>query len=147
MNPNEIGPAILWVSVAFSAAIGIPKIYAKENVLFLNEYRQAFKNAFLILDTSYTEGYKETSETKTKGSRNHIFAQLDFNFADEKDFESSLSLKMQKVSNDTYFQIHDIDTALVDSENTNLENKISYSFNKNNTFLNISGTVYEDLSD
>ena len=30
MNPNEIGPAILWVSVAFSAAIGIPKIYAKE---------------------------------------------------------------------------------------------------------------------
>jgi heme exporter protein B len=30
INPNEIGPAILWVSVAFSAAIGIPKIYAKE---------------------------------------------------------------------------------------------------------------------
>ena len=30
MNPKEIGPAILWVSIAFSAAIGIPKIYAKE---------------------------------------------------------------------------------------------------------------------
>ena len=124
-----------------------PKTYANENILFLNEYRQAFKNGFFILDTSYTEGYKETSETKTKGSRNHIFAQLDFDFAAEKDYESTLSLKMQKVSNDTYFQIHDIDTALVDSENTNLENKISYSFNKNNAFLNISGTIYEDLSD
>ena len=43
-----------------------PKIYAKENVLFLNEYRQAFRNAFLTLDTSYTEGYKNTSATKTK---------------------------------------------------------------------------------
>ena len=30
MNPNEIGPAILWVSIAFSASIGIPKIYSKE---------------------------------------------------------------------------------------------------------------------
>ena len=47
-----------------------------ENVLFLNEYRQAFRNGFLTLDTSYTEGYKNTSSTKTGGSRNHIFADL-----------------------------------------------------------------------
>ena len=31
-----------------------PKIYTKENVLILNEYRQAFRNGFLTLDTSYT---------------------------------------------------------------------------------------------
>ena len=47
-----------------------PKIYAKENILFLNEYRQAFRNGFLTLDTSFTEGYKNTSASKTKGSRN-----------------------------------------------------------------------------
>ena len=33
-----------------------PKYYSQENVLFLNEDRQAFRNGFLTLDTGYTEG-------------------------------------------------------------------------------------------
>ena len=41
--------------------------------------------------------------------------------------------------------MHDVNTTLVDSENTNLENKIDYSFNKDDMYLNISATVYEDL--
>ena len=122
-----------------------PKIYTKENMLFLNEYRHAFRNAFLTLDTSYNQGYKETSSTKTDGSRNHIFGDLDFNLSKDLTYESNLSFKVQKTSNDTYFRIHDIDTALVDSEDTDLENKITYNFNKDDMYLNISGTVYENL--
>jgi len=122
-----------------------PKMYAKENVLFLSEYRQAFRNAFLTLDTSYTEGYKNTSTTKTKGSRNHIFAELDFDFSQNQSYESKLSFKTQRTSNDTYFKIHDINTALVDAEKTDLENKISYNFSKDNMYLDISATVYENL--
>ena len=87
--------------------------------MFLNEYRQAFRNASLILDTSYTEGYKETSATKTDGSRNHIFADLDIDLGQGKPYESNLSFKVQRTSNDTYFRVHNINTALVDSENTN----------------------------
>ena len=123
-----------------------PKIYEKENVLFLSEYRQAFRNAFLTLDTSYTEGYKSTSSSKTKGSRNHIFADLDFNLSKDQSYESKLSFKTQRTSNDTYLKIHDINTALVDAEKTDLENKISYNFGKDNMYLDISGTVYENLS-
>ena len=122
-----------------------PKIYANENVLFLNEYRQAFKNSFLTLDTSYNQGYKNTSSTNTDGSRNHIFAKLDFDWSKEKDYESKLSINVQKTSNDTYFRIHDINTALVDADNTNLENKINYSFSKGDMYLDISSTVYENL--
>tara|TARA_B100001123_G_scaffold438258_1_gene572762 strand:+ start:2810 stop:5233 length:2424 start_codon:yes stop_codon:yes gene_type:complete len=122
-----------------------PKFYTKEKILFLNEYRQAFANGFLTLDTSYTEGYKNTTSTKTAGSRNHIFAELDFNLGQDDSYESNLSFKIQNTSNDTYFRIHDIDTALVDSDNTNLENKVTYNFNKDNTYLDISGTIYEDL--
>ena len=122
-----------------------PKLHAKENVLLLNEYRQAFRNAFLLLDTGYTQGYKETSTTKTDGSRNHIFAELDIVLGQDKSYESNLSFKVQRTSNDTYFRIHDINTALVDAENTNLENKFSYNFNKNDMHLNISGTAYENL--
>jgi len=124
-----------------------PQIYAKENPIFLNEYRQAFRNGFLTLDTSYTQGYKKTSKTKTDGSRNHVFADLDLNFDEGQSYESKLDLKIQQTSNSTYFRVHNINTTLVNSENTDLENEIKYSFNKNNMFLNISTNVYEDLRD
>ena len=122
-----------------------PKIYTKENVLFLNEYRQAFKNGFLTLDTSYTEGYQNASTKKTTGSRNHIFADIDFNFNENESYESKLSLKVQKTSNNTYFRVHDINTSLVNSENTTLENEIKYTFNKNDMYLDLQANVYENL--
>ena len=57
-----------------------PKIYTGENILVKNEYRQAFQNSFLIVDTSYTEGYEKTTTKKTSGSRNHIFGNFRHNF-------------------------------------------------------------------
>ena len=123
-----------------------PKIYAKENILLLNEYRQALKNGFLILDTSYTEGYKNTSSTKTSGSRNHTFANFDLNLAENESYQSDLSIKVQRTSNDTYFKKHNINTALVNAENTNLENKIKYSFAKDNMYLDIATNVYQNIS-
>jgi len=122
-----------------------PKIYTKENVLFLNEYRQAFRNGFLTLDTSYTEGYKNTSTTKTTGSRNHIFANLDLNFNQDESYESNLLVKVQKTSNDTYLKIHDINTSLVNSESTTLENEFKYSFSKSDMYIDINASVFEKL--
>tara|TARA_Y100000590_G_scaffold292934_1_gene329909 strand:- start:7466 stop:9898 length:2433 start_codon:yes stop_codon:yes gene_type:complete len=122
-----------------------PKIYTKENALFLNEYRQALRNGFLILDTSYTQGYKESSKTKTDGSRSHIFANLDLNFNEDDSYEKNLSLKLQRTSNSTYFRVHDINTALVNAENTNLENEIKYNFSSEDMYFNINANVYEDL--
>jgi len=122
-----------------------PKIYNNENPVFLNEYRQAFRNGFFILDTSYTEGYKKTNSTKTNGSRNHIFSELNFNFNDDDTYSNQLSLKVQKTSNDTYFRIHDINSSLVDSSNTDLRNEINYNYEKDDIFFNISASLYENL--
>ena len=122
-----------------------PKTYAKENILLLNEYRQALENGFLTLDTGYTEGYKNTSTLKTKGSRNHIFANLDLNINKDDSYESNIFLKLQRTSNDTYFKVHDINTTLVSSDNVNLENKLQYNFRKNDMYLNVEGNVYENL--
>ena len=123
-----------------------PKIYTNENALFLNEYRQAFRNGFLTLDTSYHEGYKNTSSKKTTGSRNHIFANLDLNFSDEDTSNSSLNVKIQRTSNDTYFRIHDINTSLVNSENTTLENEISYNYSKDDMYVDVKANAFEDLT-
>ena len=122
-----------------------PKIYAKENVLVLNEYRQAFRNGFLTLDTSYTEGYKNITSKKTKGSRSHIFADLNFNLDEGKSYQSNLSFKVQRTSNDRYFRKHDINTALVDSENTTLENEFVYTFANDDSYLDINAKVYQNL--
>ncbi len=122
-----------------------PKIYTKENPLLLAEYRQAFKNAFLTLDTSYHEGYNDTSSTKTSGSKNHLFANLDINFESGNNSKNSLMIKTQQTSNDTYFRAHDINTNLVSAENTNLENEIKYSFSKPDMYFDINATIFEDL--
>ncbi len=122
-----------------------PKLYGSENALFLNEYRQAFRNGFLTLDTSYTEGYNDTNSKKTPGSRNHIFANLDLNFNKDESYQSNLAIKVQKTSNSTYFRTHDINTAMVKSENTILENEIAYNFSKDDSYLDINASVYEDL--
>ncbi len=122
-----------------------PKVYANENMLFLNEYRQAFRNAYLTIDTSYNQGYKQTSETKTDGSRNHVFANLNIDLGEGKEYESNLNFKVQRTSNDTYFRVHDINTALVDSTDTDLKNEINYNFSKNDMYLNFSASVYENL--
>tara|TARA_Y100000590_G_scaffold18567_1_gene22087 strand:- start:1662 stop:4082 length:2421 start_codon:yes stop_codon:yes gene_type:complete len=122
-----------------------PKVYAEENILFLNEYRQAFKNGFLTLDTSYTEGYKNVSSNKTDGSRNHIFAKLNFNSDENKSYESNLSVNVQRTSNDTYFRKHDINTALVKAEETTLENELKYTFVKDDMFLDVAANSYQNL--
>ena len=120
------------------------KTYTKESLLYLNEYRQAFKNGFLTLDTSFTEGYKNTSSTKTAGSRNHIFGNLNLNLNQDDTYESNLILKVQKTSNDTYLRVHDIKTELVDPENTTLENEIKYTFSKNDMYIDLNASVFED---
>ena len=51
-------------------------IFASENPLFMAEYRQVFKNSNLIVDAGFTEGYKKTSSTKTKGNKSHFFLNL-----------------------------------------------------------------------
>ena len=122
-----------------------PKIYKNENALFLNEYRQAFRNGFLTLDTGYTGGYKSTSDKKTGGSRTHVFANIDMNFSEDELNENNLLVKIQRSSNDTYFRVHDINTSLVSSENTNLENEINYNFSKDDTYLSVVANAFEDL--
>ena len=50
-----------------------PKFYNSENLLIQNEYRQAFKNSFLITDSSYTKGYKNTNKKEKAQAQEIIF--------------------------------------------------------------------------
>ncbi len=122
-----------------------PKLYAKENFLIMNEYRQAFKNSSLIVDSSYTKGYKKNNDTKLPGSRTHLFAKLNVNFAENEDFINDLEVNLQRVSNPTYFEVHEINTSMVDSSENILENNIKYEYQDQKTFFGLSATLFEDL--
>ena len=123
-----------------------PKIYTNENVLVLNEYRQAFKNSFLIVDSSFTKGYKEAKVNKTSGSRSHIFSKFNYNFLDEKNSFSDLEINLQHVSNDTYLKVHDIQTELVDNEQSILTNEIKYQFQNDREYFGLIASAFENLS-
>ena len=45
------------------------RFFKRENPLFLGEYHQAFENSEFYADFGYTEGYKETSDTKKTWSK------------------------------------------------------------------------------
>ena len=122
-----------------------PKIYADENPLIQTEYRHVTKNSYSILDASFNQGYKKTSNKKTSGSRSHIFARSDIDLDLETFDESKLVMNYQKASNDTYLKVHDIKSKIMTS-NTVMNSSIDMNFSKNDTSMNINMDVYEDLS-
>ena len=123
-----------------------PKIYAGENILVKNEYRQAFENSFLIVDSSYTKGYKKVTNNKTPGSRSHIFANFIHNFKEKDNSYSNLEINLEHVSNDTYLKVHDVNTELVDSDKQILKNEIKYQYQDENEYFGLIASAFEDLN-
>ena len=121
-----------------------PKLYANENLIFFNEYRQAFNRSNLIVDTSYTKGYKKNDDIKLPGSRSHFFAKYNADFSEDNYF-SDLEINIQKVSNPTYLEVHDINTELVDSGNNILNSNINYEFQDETNYIGLSASVFENL--
>ena len=123
-----------------------PKIYFNKNPLMLAEYRQDFKNSFLILDSGLTEGYKKINNKQTKGNRAHFFSKFNMNLLDEENKNSNLEINLQKVSNDTYFKIYDVDTSLVEKDKSILENNVNLTYQDNDFYFSFAPSIYEDLN-
>ena len=123
-----------------------PKIYAKENLLVLHEYRHAFENSYLVVDSSYTKGYKKTDKLKkSDGSRSHIFSKFTRDWSKEN-YLSNLEVNLQHVSNDTYFKVHDINTKLVNKDENIVKKDFTYEFQDDKNYLNLSAAMFENLT-
>ena len=102
------------------------RLYLTENPLILGEYHQAFNNANLLTDFGYTEGYKKTSRKKKDQEKNLIFFQnFVKNYRNRNNFENSLELNLQEVSNDKYLKLYKIESNLVDYNIQNFENSLN----------------------
>jgi LPS-assembly protein len=123
-----------------------PKLYVNENPLFLAEYRQDFINSFLMVDGGYTQGYKKKNNKKTSGGRAHFFSNFNMSFIDEEEKKSSLEIGVEKVSNDTYFKVHNVNSSLVDKDKDVLENKINLIYQNKDFFVGLTPSFYEDTN-
>ena len=123
-----------------------PKFYFSDKPLFLTEYRQDFEKSFLIVDGGFTSGYKEKTNKKSSGSRTHLFSKFNMNLFEEEEKNSNIQVNLQHVSNGTYFKVHDVNTALTDSDITVLENTLNYDYQSEDLFLGATISAYENLS-
>ncbi len=122
-----------------------PKFYNSENLLIQNEYRQAFKNSFLITDSSYTKGYKNTNKKeKSSGSRNHFFANFIYNFFEEENTYSNLEVDLQHVSNDDYLKNYDLNTELADRDQTIIRNELRFQRQSRDDYVGLIASSFEN---
>ena len=57
-----------------------------------------------------------------------------------------MEINIQKVNNDTYFKVHDINTELVQKDLNVLANSLSYTYQNKDFFLGLTPSFYEDTT-
>ncbi len=123
-----------------------PRIYGEENPLFVGEYRQDFKNSFLITDFGWTKGYKKNTQNKFTGSNTHLFSKFNYNFLNEDSKFNNLDFKIEKVSNDTYLKTYKVNSELVNNDINVLENAITHNYQNEDLFIGTSFSMFDDLT-
>ncbi len=123
------------------------KFFVDEYPLFTGEYHQAFKNSSFIADFGFTEGYKNTSATKTSGSKSHFFSRFVKNFKGKNDSENTLSLSFQNVSNDKYLKLYKFESNLIDYNQDTLESSLNFSHEEEDLFFGFNASVFETLKE
>ncbi len=108
-----------------------PRLFFDNNLLIQTEYRQANKNSDLTFDFSI---FADNNKTK-----NHFFA--DFS---SKNQNKTLDFHIETVNNDSYLKSQDINSQII-NDRSSLNSYFTYGSDSENSSLNISFEVYENL--
>ncbi len=123
------------------------RLFESEHPLFSGEYRQAFKQSNLIMNLGFTEGYKNTSDTKKSGNKSHFFSQFVKKFKGKNGSDNEFKLSLQKVSNKKYLKLYKITNDLVNYESDILENSLNFAHENEDLFLGFTASAFEDLTE
>ncbi len=123
------------------------KFFVNENPLFTGEYHQAFRNSNFIADFGFTEGYSNTSATKTEGSKSHFFSKFIKNFKGKNESKNTISLSLQTVSNDKYLKLYKLKSNLVDYNQDTLESALNFSHEEEDIFFGLNASIFETLKE
>ena len=121
------------------------RLFVDENPLFFVDYHQAFKDSNFLADFGFTEGYKNTSNTKKTGDKSHFFSKFIKNFKGKNNSENTINLNVQSVSDDKYLKLYKIKSNLVDYNKEVLESSVDFTHSKDDLFFGFNASMYETL--
>ncbi len=83
-----------------------PRLFNDNKIVLQTEYRQETKNSLTIIDSSITtDHYSDKNNKADKDTRSHFFSKTKIDLDFEDFITSSLEIKYQKISNDTYLKV------------------------------------------
>jgi len=119
-----------------------PRIFANNNLLLQNEYREVKKNSEHKFDIGFFTSALSSSDQESKS---HFFSNSKFNFNEKFFSESDLEINLETVTNDTYLKKYQPNSPLITSDNT-LNSFINFNGYSENSSFNLEFETYEDLS-
>ncbi|MDB4189391.1 organic solvent tolerance protein, partial [Candidatus Pelagibacter sp.] len=122
-----------------------PRLFTDNKFLLQNEYRQKTKNSFTIADFSIVNGHDSSAQDKG-GTRSHFFTNTLVDLSMDSFKKSILQINYQKVSNDNYLKLFDLQSPLLLDDNSVLESKIQFDLEHENYDLTTSFEMYETLT-
>ena len=122
-----------------------PRLFDDNKFLLQNEYRQKTKNSITIADFSFVNGHDSSSQDKG-GTRSHLFTNTLVDLSLDNFKKSMLQINYQKVSNDNYLKLFDLQSPLLLDDNSVLESKIQFDLEHESYDLTTSFEMYETLN-
>jgi LPS-assembly protein len=122
-----------------------PRLFDSDKFLLQNEYRQITKNSMTIADFSFLTGHA-SSKLDKEHTRSHLFTNTLVDLALDSFNKSMLQISYQKVSNDNYLKLFDLQSPLLLEDNSVLESKIEFDLEHENYDLTTTFEMYETLS-
>ena len=95
----------------------------------------------MIFDFGYTEGYKNTSDSKKPGAKSHLFTNFIKDFSGKNNSKNILQLKTQNISQDKYLKLYRIKSNLADYNQDTLENSLDFTHENENLFFGFKMAV------
>ena len=118
-----------------------PRFFSTTEYLLQSEYRKVTKNSSHIFDISLNE------DNDNNGRKNHFFSKSIFNLKSKFFDESNINLELQRVSNDNYTKLYNLEsTSPIIKDTSVLENLIEYSGSKDDLNFEISFESYETMN-
>ncbi len=119
-----------------------PRVFSNNEILAQTEYRKETKNSSHIIDISLNNDQSISNDTRT-----HFFSNSNINLENKFLDEGSLFLKVEKISNDNYASIYNLEsTSPIIKDTSTLESIIEFTGTKNDFYIDISGEVYEKMN-
>ena len=120
-----------------------PRFFSNNKFLLQSEFRKENKNSSHILDFSLNK----TESDNEKGRNTHFFSNSKFNLDENFFSESTIELKIEKVSNDDYISLYSLEsTSPIIKDTSVLENLIEFSGSQNDFYLDVSLESYEKMN-